>query len=110
MRRRGELLERPFAHLYNTGRLRRTHLRQHGNILKRVLVHAGAANLGLWMRTLTGIGSPRGLQGRLAAAFAVVATLWMLVANGVTPSRRRGHDRRPMTLARHGLAAVMCAG
>ena len=67
MRLRGELLERPNAHLYETGGMRRTHLRGHGNILKRLLVHVAAANLGLWMRTLTGIGTPRGLQDRLAA-------------------------------------------
>ncbi len=67
MRRRGELLERPNAHLYETGGMRRTHLRGHGNILKRLLVHVAACNLGLWMRTLTGIGTPRGLQGRVAA-------------------------------------------
>jgi len=70
MRLRGELLERPNAHLYETGGMRRTHLRGHGNILKRLLVHAAACNLGLWMRTLTGIGTPRGLQGRLAGVWA----------------------------------------
>ena len=40
LRQRGELLERPNAHLYETGRLRRVHLRGHPNILKRVLVHS----------------------------------------------------------------------
>ena len=38
LRQRGERLERPFAHLYETGRMRRVHLRGHGNILKRVLL------------------------------------------------------------------------
>ena len=37
LRQRGERLERPFAHLYETGRMRRVHLRGHDNILKRVL-------------------------------------------------------------------------
>ena len=46
MRRRGEYVERSFAHLYDTGGMRRTHLRGHENILKRLLVHAGAFNLG----------------------------------------------------------------
>jgi transposase len=68
MRQRVELLERPNVHVYETGGMRRTHLRGLGNILKRLLVHVPACNLGLWMRTLTGIGTPRGLQGRLAAA------------------------------------------
>jgi transposase len=67
LRRRGELLERPFAHLYETGAMRRVCLRGHPNILKRVLIHTAAMNLGLLMRTLFGVGTPRGLQGRLAA-------------------------------------------
>jgi hypothetical protein len=46
LRRRGELLERPCAHLYETGGLRRTHVRGHENVLKRLLVHASAFNLG----------------------------------------------------------------
>src|SRR5207249_7044363 len=65
VRKRGELLERPCAHLYETGGLRRMYVRGHENVLKRLLVHAGAFNLSLWMRTLFGIGTPRGLQGRL---------------------------------------------
>jgi transposase len=89
MRRRGELLERPNAHLYNTGRMRRTHLRHHRNILKRLLVHAAAANLGLWMRTLTGIGTPRGLQGRVAAALAFWLTLWTFLRDRMTVRGRR---------------------
>jgi len=71
MRKRGELLERPFAHCYDTGGMRRTHLRGHPNILKRLLIHVGGFNLGLVMRSLFGIGKPRRLQdglGRLAAA------------------------------------------
>jgi len=64
-RMRGELIERPFAHLYETGGMRRTHLRGHTNILKRLLIHAAAFNLGLVMRTVFGTGTPRGLQGAL---------------------------------------------
>jgi len=65
LRRRGEHLERSFAHAYETGRLRRVHLRGRSNILKRVLAHIGALNLGLLMRVLVGVGTPRSLQGRL---------------------------------------------
>ena len=63
LRYRGEYVERSFAHLYDTGGMRRTHLRGHQNILKRLLVHAGAFNLGLLMRQAFGRGTPRGLQG-----------------------------------------------
>ena len=76
MRRRGEKLERSFAHMYDTGGMRRTHLRGHTNILKRLLIHAGAFNLGLVMRHLIGMGTPRGLQGRMGA---VIATLLLLI-------------------------------
>jgi len=76
MRQRGERIERSFAHLYDTGGMRRTHLRGHTNILKRVLIHAGGFNLGLVMRHLIGIGTPRGLQGRVAA---VIATFLVLI-------------------------------
>ena len=69
LRQRGELLERPNAHLYETGRLRRVHLRGHPNILKRLLLHVCDFNLGLLMRPLTGVGTPRSLQGRAATVF-----------------------------------------
>jgi transposase len=67
LRKRGELLERPFAHLYETGRMRRTYLRGRNNILKRILIHVSALNLGLMMRSAFGIGTPRTLQGRVFA-------------------------------------------
>jgi transposase len=76
MRQRGERIERSFAHLYDTGGLRRTHLRGHTNILKRVLIHAGGFNLGLVMRQLIGLGTPRGLQGRVTAVLALIVLLW----------------------------------
>jgi transposase len=69
MRKRGEVIERSFAHCYETGGMRRTHLRGHGNILKRLLAHVAGFNLGLAMRTLFGIGKPRRAQDGLAAAF-----------------------------------------
>jgi len=82
MRRRGERIERSFAHLYDTGGMRRTHLRGHENILKRLLIHAGGFNLGLLVRGILGVGTPRGLQGRLAT---VLATLFVLLR---APRRR----------------------
>ena len=59
LRRRGELVERSFAHCYETGGMRRTHLRGHENILKRQLVHVGAFNLSLILRKMLGAGTPR---------------------------------------------------
>jgi transposase len=79
MRRRGEVLERSFAHVLGTGGMRRTHLRFHHNIAKRMLIVAGF-NLGLLMRKRFGVGTPRGLQGRLAAVIAAFVALVDLVA------------------------------
>ena len=108
MRLRGELLERPNAHLYETGGMRRTHLRGHGNILKRLLVHVAACNLGLWMRTLTGIGTPRGLQGRLAAVIAFFFTLWVVLCDRATAHRRRELDLTLFAIPNHCFAVIPC--
>ncbi len=81
LRRRSEYLERPNAHLYNTGGLRRTHLRGTTNILKRLLVHVGGFNLGLFMRSRFGIGTPRGLQGRLAVIMGLIVAWWAQVTD-----------------------------
>jgi transposase len=93
LRRRGERLERPNAHLYETGGMRRTHLRGHDNILKRLLLHAGACNLGLWMRMVCGMGTPRGLQGRVAALIAAIVTVWDQISAHIAVVRDRPADR-----------------
>jgi len=60
---RSELTERSFAHLYETGGMRRVHLQGRKNILKRLLVHGAAFNLSLILRKNLGVGKPRRLQG-----------------------------------------------
>jgi transposase len=70
LRQRGEKLERWNQHLYDRGGMRRVHLRGRENILKRLMVHSGAANLGLLMRKLFGKGTPRALQGLLRTLFS----------------------------------------
>jgi transposase len=69
LRKRGEYLERSFAHAYETGAMRRLHLRHRDNILKRLLLHIGGFNLGLVMRKLFGKGTPRGLWDMLLSLF-----------------------------------------
>ncbi len=66
-RHRAAYVERSFAHLYETGGMRRTHLRGHQHSLKRLLVHPDAFNLGPILRQLTGRGTPRGFRGRCGA-------------------------------------------
>ena len=73
---RGELVERPFAHQYETGGLRRVWVRGHENVRKRVLIQAAGCNLGLLLRRLMGVGTPRSLQGRaLSAILGVIERL-----------------------------------
>jgi len=82
-RQRSLRLEQPNAHLYETGGMRRTHLRGHANIAKRLLVHAAAFNLGLLMRRVVGVGTPRGLQGRAGPAVAVLVACGMALATRI---------------------------
>jgi len=101
MRRRGEVIERSFAHCYDTGGMRRTHLRGHGNILKRLLVHVAGFNLGLVMRALIGIGKPRGLQdGLVARLFDLLhgfLSWWNLFCQPWRRSERLGPALAPLT-------------
>ena len=76
-RKRSELTERSMAHLYETGGMRRLHLKGRNNILKRLLVHAGGFNLALIMRKLVGVGKPRRLQGVCACISACFGLLFL---------------------------------
>jgi transposase len=85
LRQRGELVERSFAHLYETGGMRRTHLRLHDNIIKRLLIHAGAFNLSLVMRKLSGCGTPRGFQGRMTQLVLSLQIVMIAIRTFVAP-------------------------
>jgi transposase len=76
MKKRGELIERSFAHCYDTGGMRRTHLRKHNNILKRLLIHVAGFNLSLVMRKVFGLGTARGLQGLAARVLNALTGWW----------------------------------
>jgi transposase len=82
-RKRGELLERPNAHCYETGGMRHLYLRGRTNILKRLLVHVAGCNLGLLMRKVCGIGTPRSLQGAARAFFASFIGLLILLCDQI---------------------------
>ena len=70
------------AHVYDTGGMRRTHLRGHDNILKRLLIQYSGFNLGLVMRTLLGTGKPRGLQGR-SGPLLLLLGLWRTLLRAI---------------------------
>ena len=78
LKKRGELIERSFAHCYETGGMRRTHLRGRENILKRQLIHVCAFNLSLIFRLSLGAGTPREWRNRQASL--VSAFMWLQVA------------------------------
>ena len=60
LRKRGEMVERSFAHCLDSGGMRRTHLRGRANIEKRYIIHIAGFNLGLLMRSVFGFGTPKG--------------------------------------------------
>ena len=76
LRKRGEMLERPFAHLFETGGMRRLYVRGKGNVQKKLLLQAAACNLGLLLRQMLGAGTPRALRDRLADLFLLF--FWMM--------------------------------
>jgi len=109
LRLRGERLERPFAHLCETGGMRRVHLRGHANIRKRLLIHTAGFNLGLLMRQLIGVGTPRGLQGRLVAALTTLITLIRTFWRRVTlqrSSQRLASTRECFSIMRYDLEHI----
>jgi transposase len=95
LKKRGELIERSFAHCYETGKMRRTHLRGRENILKRQWIHVCAFNLSLIMRGSLGSGTPRELRNRRERL--VSAFVWLQIAFSVfppLPTGRDSHQRR----------------
>jgi hypothetical protein len=107
LRQRGERLERPCAHLYETSRMRRAHLRGHDNIRKHCWCMP-VADLGLLMRTLFGRGhatKPPGPRGG-ALCYALVAP----VASRTVSMLIVGRDESPIAsidlYRRHHLRGV----
>lgn len=90
---RSELTERSFAHMYETGGMRRTHLRGRQNILKRLLVHAAAFNLSLILRKTIGAGKPRQFQGLPGSLFAMFSSFVGFLNAVFPPYPRFSADR-----------------
>ena len=87
-RQRSELVERPFAHQFVTGGLRRIFVRVHANVRKRLLIHVCGFNLGLLMRHLTGVGTPRSLQSR--AWTRLFTVIWAPMGHWIARNRPWG--------------------
>jgi transposase len=74
MRKRGEMVERSFAHVLDRGGMRRAWLRGRENLHKRYLIHVAGFNLGILMRALFGCGTPRQAAGASQAFLFVIQT------------------------------------
>lgn len=100
LRRRGELIERSFAHCYETGAMRRTHLRGHENILKRLLIHVAAFDLSLILRKLIGFGTPREMANAAKSIiFGIFAVIGLHAAGHHRREREIQIGRSLMTVA-----------
>jgi hypothetical protein len=81
MRKRGEMVERSFAHVLDRGGMRRAWLRGRQNVHKRYLIHVAGFNLGILMRAMFGQGTPRqAASARSALLFFVQSDSTLAVA------------------------------
>ena len=97
-KRRTEKAEQSMARMYGTGGMRRVHWRGHANIRNRLLIHACGYNLGVLMRNVAGIGTPRTLQGQsqrlVGAVSSAIAALVGTISRLLEPFQRvREHFR-----------------
>lgn len=75
-RLRSEYSERTFAHVCETGGGRRSWIRGLIEVTKRYLMQVAGRNLGVIMRKLFGIGTPRSLQDGGGGRPALILDLW----------------------------------
>jgi transposase/osmotically-inducible protein OsmY len=94
LRKRAEIVERSFAHVLDRGGMRRAWLRGRENIHKRYLIHVAGHNLGLLLRLLIGVGTPKEAAARgwclilrlpTDAGRADEVLVMVLVATSATP-------------------------
>jgi transposase len=95
------LLERPFAHQYETGALRRLHVRGRDNVAKRVLLQAAAFNLALILRTITRAGTPKGLADLKRSVLCTLLRVLAALAALLTPVSGL-YETPPLTPDRSG--------
>lgn len=106
-RKRGELIERSFAHILETGGHRRVRLRGRANIKKRYLVHVAGFNLSLVLRKLLGFGTPRAFASARKGLFAALLLLWGAIRAVVTRATWQAHIRRTRVGTSNGVSCHM---
>ena len=97
-RLRSERVERSFAHVCDSGGMRRSRLRGLVDVTKRYLIAAAAHNLGRILRRLFGVGKPKALQGLRA-----LAALVQLVAATFKTTTATVYDRCLISFNRFAL-------
>ncbi len=103
-KQRSEYVERTFAHVCETGGARRSWLRGLVDVSKRYVMQVAAHNLGVLMRKLFGVGTPRALQGACAALAALMRAL-----GACAHAWRRGqHGSWGLKASGNTLAALTC--
>lgn len=99
-RRRGEKIERNFAHQFDTGGMDRLWVRGIENVHKKLLIQAAACNLALLMRSMYGAGKPRAAHDDLAkAVFAILAFMGAIERLSSSASAHPSHFRLRPTRA-----------
>jgi transposase len=96
---RSERCERTFAHVCDTGGMRRSWLKEVVNVSKRYLIAAAAHNLGRILRKLFGIGKPRRLQD--LADLIALARLVTRLLTAVEEAARRISNHAPRAESSH---------
>ena len=115
LRRRGQHIERSFAHVLDAGGMRRATLRGLENLNKRHQIAAACYNLSQLLRRLYGVGTPKQWRA-LFSRFLDRGQPWLrstahllgtIIANLVTNSLR-GYDLRfPIRLSGAGRFVVL---
>ena len=93
LRRRGMHIERSFAHILDSGGMRRTTLRGWENLNKRFKLAAAFYNLSQLMRKICGFGTPKQLEALGGVLFCLVSTAFSFVG------QVRGEISRHRTIA-----------
>jgi len=112
-RHRSEYVERTFAHVCETGGARRTWLRGLEKVQKRYLLAAAAHNIGVLMRKLFQMGTPRGLQkyvddlfGSARAVYLVCLANWQRIVAPAKFQTRRTDWKKSFATANRFTAAA----
>jgi transposase len=106
-RRRGEKVERNFAHQFDTGGMDRLWVRGLENVHKKLLIQAAACNLALLMRSIYGTGKPKAAHdGLRKAVFAILGFIRAVETFYQPPCMHSGYLIRPRRISTNRFRAA----